>query len=168
MIVIGIDVTALDPAANSDVGSLRLEVSIAEYQRLIVCAKAWHLNPRGRSRTPTRRHLALWLLALGDVVLDFPTTATVRFPGTPSGRRKLPHRRRHSGECRSAARRCPSGLPADRRRPSRAPRRTSSQSVTQHNSVSDNRLFRHRRPPGGHSYRSFPSVVGPPGVSRAN
>ena len=38
------------------------------------------------------------------------------------GRRKLPHRRRHSGQCRSAARRCPSGLPGDRLRPSRAPR----------------------------------------------
>ena len=41
MIVIGIDphksthtATALDPATNSDVGSLCIEASIAEYQRL--------------------------------------------------------------------------------------------------------------------------------------
>jgi len=48
MIVIGVDphksthtATALDPATNSDVGSLRIEASLAEYQRLIVWAKAW-------------------------------------------------------------------------------------------------------------------------------
>ena len=41
MIVIGVDphksthtATALDPATNSDVGSLRIEASLAEYQRL--------------------------------------------------------------------------------------------------------------------------------------
>ena len=73
MIVIGIDphksthtATALDSATNTDLGSIRIDASVAEYKRLIGWAKAW----------PDRRwaienadglghHLALWLLALG-------------------------------------------------------------------------------------------------------
>jgi transposase len=48
VIVIGVDphksthtATALDPATNTDVGSLRIEASLAQYQRLIAWAKPW-------------------------------------------------------------------------------------------------------------------------------
>lgn len=89
MIVIGIDphksthtATALDSATNTDLGSIRIDASVIEYKRLIVWAKAW----------PDRRwaienadglghHLALWLLAIGEVVHDIPT------PGREPGRR---------------------------------------------------------------------------------
>jgi hypothetical protein len=96
MIVIGIDphksthaATALDPATNSDVGSLRIEASITEYQRLIVWAKArpdraWAIeNADGLGH-----HLALWLLARGEVVLDIPTTATARVRELSRGGRR--------------------------------------------------------------------------------
>ena len=48
MIVIGIDphkstrtATALDSAANTDLGSTRIDASMAEYKRLITWASAW-------------------------------------------------------------------------------------------------------------------------------
>ena len=48
MIVIGIDphksthtATALDPATNSEVGTLRIEASVFDYRRLMSWAKAW-------------------------------------------------------------------------------------------------------------------------------
>jgi transposase len=86
MIVIGVDphksthtATALDPATNSDVGSLRIEASLAEYQRLIVWAKAWPERTWAvENAQGLGHHLALWLLARGEVVLDIPTTATAR------------------------------------------------------------------------------------------
>jgi transposase len=71
--------TALDPATNSDVGSLRIEVSIAGYRRLIGWAKAWPERTWAiENADGLGHHLALWLLALGEVVLDIPTTATAR------------------------------------------------------------------------------------------
>ena len=96
MIVIGIDqhksthtATALDSATNTDLGSIRIDASVIEYKRLIVWAKAW----------PDRRwaienadglghHLALWLLALGEVVHDIPTTATARVRELSRGGRR--------------------------------------------------------------------------------
>ena len=96
MIVIGVDphrsthtATALDPATNSDVGSLRIEASITEYQRLIVWAKAWPDRAwANEDADGLGHHLALWLLALGEVVLDIPTTATARVRELSRGRRK--------------------------------------------------------------------------------
>ncbi|NMM90727.1 IS110 family transposase [Rhodococcus sp. SRB_17] len=96
MIVIGVDphksthtATALDSVTNTDLGSIRIDASITEYKRLIAWAKAW----------PDRRwaienadglghHLALWLLALGEVVLDIPTTATARIRELSRGGRR--------------------------------------------------------------------------------
>ena len=96
MIVIGIDphksthtATALDSATNTDLGSIRIDASVIEYKRLIVWAKAW----------PDRRwaienadglghHLALWLLAIGEVVHDIPTTATARVRELSRGGRR--------------------------------------------------------------------------------
>ncbi|WP_308198178.1 IS110 family transposase [Rhodococcus sp. ARC_M6] len=96
MIVIGIDphksthtATALDSTTNTDLGSIRIDASITDYKRLIAWAKAW----------PDRRwaienadglghHLALWLLALGELVFDIPTTATARVRELSRGGRR--------------------------------------------------------------------------------
>ena len=96
MIVIGIDphksthtATALDPATNTDVGSLRIEASIADYQRLIGWAKAWPERTWAiENADGLGHHLALWLLAAGEVVLDIPTTATARVREQSRGDRR--------------------------------------------------------------------------------
>src|SRR5271166_323209 len=96
MIVIGIDPhktthtgTALDPATNSDVGSLRIEASLAEYQRLILWAKPWPERTWAiENADGLGHHLALWLLARGEVVLDIPTTATARVRELSRGGRR--------------------------------------------------------------------------------
>jgi transposase len=96
MIVIGVDphksthtATALDPATNSDVGSLRIEASLAEYRRLIVWAKAWPDRTWAiENADGLGHHLALWLLARGEVVLDIPTTATARVRELSRGGRR--------------------------------------------------------------------------------
>jgi len=96
MIVISVDpykpthtATALDPATNSDVGSLRNEASLAEYQRLIGWAKAWPDRACAiENADGLGHHLALWLLARGEVVLDIPTTATARVRELSRGGRR--------------------------------------------------------------------------------
>jgi transposase len=96
MVVIGIDphksthtATALNPATNSDVGSLRIKASIAEYQRLIVWAKAWPERTWAiENADGLGHHLALWLLARGEAVLDIPTTATARVRELSRGGRR--------------------------------------------------------------------------------
>jgi transposase len=96
MIVIGIDphksthtATALDSATNSDLGSLRIEALISEYQRLIAWAKAWPERTWAiENADGLGHHLALWLLARGEVVLDIPTTATARVRELSRGGRR--------------------------------------------------------------------------------
>jgi transposase len=96
MVVIGVDphksthtATALNPATNSDVGSLRIKASIAEYQRLIVWAKAWPERTWAiENADGLGHHLALWLLARGEAVLDIPTTATARVRELSRGGRR--------------------------------------------------------------------------------
>jgi transposase len=81
--------TAPDPATNSDVGSVRIEASLAEYRHLIVRAKGWPKRTWAiENADDLGHHLALWLLAVGEVVLDIPTTAPARVrelsPGRPT------------------------------------------------------------------------------------
>ncbi|AWK76863.1 IS110 family transposase (plasmid) [Rhodococcus oxybenzonivorans] len=96
MIVIGIDphksthtATAVDPATNTDLGSIRIDATITGYKTLTAWAKAW----------PTRKwaienaeglghHLAQWLLVLGELVLDVPTTSTARIRQLSRGSRR--------------------------------------------------------------------------------
>jgi transposase len=86
MIVIGIDphksthtATALNPATNSEVGSLRIEASLGDYQRLITWATAWPERKWAiENAHGLGHHVAQWLLARGEVVLDISTTATAR------------------------------------------------------------------------------------------
>ena len=96
MIVIGIDphksthtATALESTTNADLGSLRIDASIAEYKRLIVWAKAWPDRTWAiENADGLGHHLALWLLALGEVVVDIPTTATARVRELSRGGRR--------------------------------------------------------------------------------
>ena len=96
MIVIGIDphksthtATAVDPVTNTDLGSIRIDATLAGYKKLIAWAKAW----------PTREwavenaeglgyHLAQWLLVAGEIVLDVPATATARVRELSRGGRR--------------------------------------------------------------------------------
>ena len=96
MIVIGINphksshtATAVDPATNTDLGSIRIDATHTGYKTLITWAKTW----------PTRKwavenaeglghHLAQWLLVLGELVLDVPTTSTARIRQLSRGGRR--------------------------------------------------------------------------------
>ena len=96
MMVIGVDphksthtATAVDPVTNTDVGSLRIEATLAHYRRLLVWAKQW---PRRQwaieNAEGLGHHLAQWLSARGEVVLDVPTTATARVRELSRGARR--------------------------------------------------------------------------------
>ena len=96
MIVIGVDphksthtATALDPATNADVGSLRIDASLGEYRRLMNWAKAWPERTWAiENAEGLGHHLALWLLARGETVLDIPSTATARVRELSRGGRR--------------------------------------------------------------------------------
>ncbi len=96
MIVIGIDphksthtATAVDPATNTDIGSIRIDASITDYKRLIAWAKQWPDRKWAvENAEGLGHHLSLWLLALGELVLDVPTTATARVRELSRGGRR--------------------------------------------------------------------------------
>ena len=96
MIVIGVDphksthtATALDSATNSDVGSIRIAASLPEYRRLIGWAQTWPERTWAiENADGLGHHLALWLLALGEIVVDIPTTATARVRELSRGGRR--------------------------------------------------------------------------------
>nr|WP_271212289.1 hypothetical protein [Rhodococcus wratislaviensis]GLK38714.1 hypothetical protein GCM10017611_55830 [Rhodococcus wratislaviensis] len=92
MIVIGIDPhksthtgTAVDPATNTDLGSIRIDATLTGYRTLIAWAKSW---PRRQWAVENAEglghHLAQWLLVPGETVLDIPTTATARSGNSPA------------------------------------------------------------------------------------
>lgn len=94
--IIGIDphkmshtANAVDPATNSTVASLRIDASLAGYRELMRWAKQfperrWAVeNARGLGR-----HLAQWLVARGETVLDVPSTATARVRELSRGSRR--------------------------------------------------------------------------------
>lgn len=94
--IIGIDphkmshtANAVDPATNSTAASLRVDASLAGYRELMRWAKEfpdrrWAVeNARGLGR-----HLAQWLVARGEVVLDVPSTATARVRELSRGSRR--------------------------------------------------------------------------------
>lgn len=84
MIVIGIDphkcshtATAVDPATNVDLGSLRIRSTISDYETLLQWSRRW---PEHRWAVENGKglghHLSLWLLEQGESVVDVPSTAT--------------------------------------------------------------------------------------------
>lgn len=86
MMLIGVDphksshtAAAVEPGTNQQVASVRIEASLAEYQRLLTWATCW---PQRRWAVENAeglgRHLASWLLARGEQVVDVPSSATAR------------------------------------------------------------------------------------------
>jgi transposase len=86
MMLIGVDphkathtATAVEPDTNREVASIRVEATLREYRRLLTWAARW---PRRRwaieNAEGMGRHLASWLLARGEHVVDVPSTATAR------------------------------------------------------------------------------------------
>ena len=86
MIIIGVDphksvhvASAVDPATNRRIDTIKAEASLAGYRRLLRWAdklgeRRWAIeNARGLGR-----HLAQWLVARDEVVDDVPSTATAR------------------------------------------------------------------------------------------
>lgn len=86
VILLGVDphksthtATAVDPVSNQQAGSLRIEASLAGYRRLLTWARRWPQrtcvveNANGLGL-----HLAQWLLARGESVVDVPASATSR------------------------------------------------------------------------------------------
>ncbi len=86
MMLIGVDphksthtATAVEPGTNSEVASIRIEATLGEYRRMLTWAARW---PQRRwaieNAEGLGRHLASWLLARGEQVVDVPSTATAR------------------------------------------------------------------------------------------
>ena len=96
MIFIGVDphksthtAAAVDPVTNTDLGSLRVDATLAEYRRLLAWAKQWpHRRWAVENAEGLGHHLAQWLVARGEVVLDVPTTATARVRELSRGARR--------------------------------------------------------------------------------
>jgi transposase len=94
--IIGVDphksshtATAVDPATNTPVASLRVDASLAGYRQLLRWAgqfpeRRWAVEgARGLGR-----HLAQWLVARNEVVVDVPSTATARVRELSRGSRR--------------------------------------------------------------------------------
>lgn len=86
MMLIGIDphksthtATAVEPDTNREVASLRIDATLRDYRRLLTWSGRW---PQRRwaieNAEGLGRHLASWLLARGEHVVDVPSTATAR------------------------------------------------------------------------------------------
>jgi transposase len=100
MIVIGIDphksshtATAVDPATNTDLGSIRIDATLAGYRMLITWAKTWPQRTWAvENAYGLGHHLVQWLLVLEELVVDVPATATARVRELSRGGRRKNHR----------------------------------------------------------------------------
>ena len=94
--IIGVDphkgshtATALSPATNAAAASLRIDATLAGYRQLLRWGKAfperqWAIeNAHGLGQ-----HLAQWLIARGETVVDVRTTATARVRELSRGGRR--------------------------------------------------------------------------------
>jgi transposase len=95
-VIIGVDphkdshtATAISPGTNTPVGSLRVEASLAGYRRLLRWAKSFPERQWAvENASGLGRHLAQWLVARGETVLDVRTTATARVRELSRGGRR--------------------------------------------------------------------------------
>ena len=95
MVIIGVDphksvhvASAVDPATNRRIDTIKAEASLAGYRRLLRWAdkleRRWAIeNARGLGR-----HLAQWLVARDEVVDDVPSTAAARVRELSRGGRR--------------------------------------------------------------------------------
>ncbi len=96
MILLGVDphksthtATAVEPASNQQVGSMRIEASLTEYRRLLAWAKRWPQRKWAvENANGLGRHLAQWLIARGESVVDVPAAATSRVRELSRGGRR--------------------------------------------------------------------------------
>jgi transposase len=117
MMLIGIDphksthtATAVDPEANSDRSSIRIEVTLADYQRMLDWARQWTQRQWAvENAEGMGRHVTSWLLARGERVVDVSpgATARVRQPSRGGGRK--------NDRIDAAAAACVAALPGDAR-----------------------------------------------------
>ena len=86
MMLIGVDphkathtATAVEPDTNREVTSIRIDATLPQYRRLLTWATRWpHRRWAIENAEGLGRHLASWLLARGEHVVDVPSTATAR------------------------------------------------------------------------------------------
>ena len=86
MMLIGVDphksthtATAVESGTNSEVASIRIEANLGEYRRMLTWAARWSQRRWAiENAEGLGRHLASWLLARGEEVIDVPSTATAR------------------------------------------------------------------------------------------
>nr|WP_245671524.1 IS110 family transposase [Nocardia amamiensis] len=96
MMLIGVDphksthtATAVDPATNSDNGSVRIEASYAGYRKLLTWARQWTERSWAvENAEGLGHHLALWLVAMGEIVVDVAPAATARVRQLSRGGRR--------------------------------------------------------------------------------
>lgn len=117
MIVIGVDphklthtATAVESATNTDLASIRVEASLEEYRRLLRWAGSWPERTWAvENADGLGNHLAQWLVAAGETVLDVAASATARVRLSRGGRRK-------NDRIDAAAAACVAALQGDARR----------------------------------------------------
>jgi transposase len=81
--------TAVEPESNRQLASIRIEASLAEYRRLLAWAKRWPQRTWAvENAGGLGRHLAQWLLARGERVVDVPAAATSRVRKLSCGGRR--------------------------------------------------------------------------------
>ncbi|MGW6423832.1 IS110 family transposase [Nocardia sp. NPDC055053] len=96
MMLIGIDphksthtATAVDPATNSDLGSVRIEASFVGYRQLLAWSRQWSERRWAvENAEGLGHHLALWLVAMGESVVDVAPAATARVRQLSRGGRR--------------------------------------------------------------------------------
>ncbi|MGW1803019.1 IS110 family transposase [Streptomyces sp. NPDC001984] len=86
MILLGVDphksthtATAVDPTANRPISTIRIEATLADYRRLLAWSRK---RPEHRwaveGAAGLGRHLAQWLVARGETVVDVHASANAR------------------------------------------------------------------------------------------
>ncbi|MFB7533819.1 transposase [Streptomyces sp. NPDC056178] len=96
MILLGVDphksthtATAVEPESNQQVGTMRIEASLTDYRRLLAWAKRWPQRKWAvENANGLGRHLAQWLIARGESVVDVPAAATSRVRELSRGGRR--------------------------------------------------------------------------------
>ena len=96
MILLGVDphksthtATAVEPESNQQVGTMRIEASLTDYRRLLAWAKRWPQRKWAvENANGLGRHLAQWLIARGESVVDVPAAATNRVRELSRGGRR--------------------------------------------------------------------------------
>ncbi|MRH93255.1 IS110 family transposase [Nocardia sp. SYP-A9097] len=96
MMLIGVDphksthtATALDPATNSDRGSIRIDASHVGYRKLLDWARQWPEHTWAvENAEGLGHHLAQWLVSAGETVVDVAPAATARVRQLSRGGRR--------------------------------------------------------------------------------